>query len=48
MRRLDRTELLRRNEIAAHGLRKFMSLDKQGNARHNEADLLPETEHRFK
>nr|WP_031405650.1 AAA family ATPase [Thiomonas sp. FB-Cd] len=45
---LDRSELLKTDEIAGLALRKFTGFDKQGNAQYSNGSLLADTAHRFK
>lgn len=48
LRGLDRSDLLKRDEIAGLALRKFIGFDRQGNAQYSEGALLADTVHRFK
>ena len=48
LRGMDRSELLKRDEIAGLALRKFTGFDAQGNALYSEGALLADTVHRFK
>ncbi len=48
LRGMDRSELLKRDEIAGLALRKFTGFDGQGNALYSEGALLADTVHRFK